>query len=198
MTDTRASIIRLIDDCINLEEGGWKLTSNSNDPDGGWTFAGVTSTTWREYYKIDEISHDDMAHHIAANFDSIENTVYTLYTDVFYKPLYPICRWDIEGYRVHPAVFSAAVNLGVPAVSKMLEKMEFVDYKLKNFLKHWQDYYVDLVLNNVEAWENYSGACASAIKSGEAYSVILQQMKPKEFRAAYLRGWLNRIERYRP
>lgn len=180
------SVIKLIDDCINNDEGGWKLTSNSNDPDGGWTFAGVTSYTWAEYYGCGKVSHDEIAHVIASNFDTIKNDIYEIYNEVFYKKIR--CKWELNGLVVHPAIFSAAVNLGILEINIILDQMPtYTDWNLENFLKLWQNYYVTLVVINAQAWRNYANrSLASSSKA------------PELLRAENLKGWLNRIDRYRP
>lgn len=198
MTLSRLSVVvTLIDNCINNDEGGWKLTSNPNDPDGGWTFAGVTSKTWNAWNKFPDgykYTAQDMKNHIAEDIVAIKEKIYTIYDEVFYQPLIKECKWNIGGYKVHPAVFSCAVNIGVEYTENILATMKYEDYRLEVFLLKWRDYYLDLCKKNAEAWQTYVNDLELELQNHDRF--MPDGKRPTTLRIENLKGWLNRIERY--
>src|SRR5258708_27700678 len=78
----------LIDLIIKQDEGGWVLTASSeSDPSGGYTFAGVTASAWKEwrFTKYPSLpfpeTYSAMAHYIAEHFNTIHDEIYAFYYD---------------------------------------------------------------------------------------------------------------------
>jgi lysozyme family protein len=114
---------KLIQQIIVDQEGGWKLTSNKDDPDGGWTYAGVTFRTYEEY--LDRVH----SHNHPYWEDGIEGMIaehqYNLFDEI--KEVYwmgyvaPIKELLDAEYRLMGPVVSCAVNLGMDDAIKCLQ-----------------------------------------------------------------------------
>lgn len=192
---------KVIDIIIDCDEGGWKLTSSSNDNDGGWTFAGITANVWNEYYgELSPFSHTDMAHFIAGDLERAKSEIYSIYYDGYYQPLqnalHPITN-------IAPSLLSCAVNCGVNTAVSLINKVKG-DHLA--FLRAWHLYYCDLVRANAEAWRDYARDLEEELllemKASERLDADgrinqIQQERPRTLRAEYIAGWFNRVERYR-
>lgn len=165
-----------LDDIIVNEEGGWRLTANANDPDGGWTFAGITKNTWGN----STLSYSEMAHHIAENFQDIQEQVYEIYDKQFIAPLQASCV-----STVHSCFISAAINIGTQTTINLIK-----DHSLYRdpvgFIAVWQDHYIQIVKANAEAWRQH----AQDVRNNP------HCVEPKVLRAETLLGWINRTRRY--
>jgi len=183
-----------IDTVIAKDEGGWKLTHNANDPDGGWTYAGVTHSTFNAYWKKkypgsnrDMVFNDVLA---ILNGDvkgqkELDEDVYQIYFEEYYEPMAVHMKAPI----ISTAILSCAVNIGVENAKKVWDACVANPPNTANgstFLREWTRYYIHLVRDNAKAWRDFA-----VLDHGD-----LMKM-PKIFRAGDLEGWFNRVERYR-
>lgn len=181
----------IVDSVIKDDEGSWKLTANANDPDGGWTFAGVTKTTWIKYKgnELRQWNYEDMAKHIAENFNDIATTIYEIYADEYLIPCVSILKnasypWVSD---LGTKYVSCIINVGQDGFTKIIKNCkkpgkDHGDYP--DFCYHWMMYYIHLVQENAEAWQTYARDTA-------------KNLAPKTLRSENLAGWFNRVERYR-
>lgn len=187
-TDT---VVRIaIDKIIKEEEGGWKLTHNPNDPDGGWTYAGVTAKTFNSHLPEGSVplTYADMVKAVELGDQNIKETVFSIYFKFYYKPL----EEYVNGMP-QSAELSCAINCGVGVAKNLINKESF---DIHEFCHAWTAHYVQLVVNNARAWMEYAEALEECVKNEEQYEKIAHQ-KPSTFRADFLQGWINRVERYR-
>jgi hypothetical protein len=190
MTVIPAEALTAIEAVIVNDEGGWLLTSNANDPDGGWTYAGVTHKTFVEYGY--DVSVDVMKENIAdpVSLAGLKQVVHQIYYEKYYRPLADHVHKPLD-YEL-----SCCINCGVATAIECADFSNGIIYRDK-FLHAWLLHYAQLVRNNAEAWRTYASALASAVHSGEQMSPTMEAMKPKLLRAETLAGWINRVEKYR-
>lgn len=190
------------------QEGGWKLTSNSNDPDGGWTFAGVTSNTLTNYLHEHEVSfeHIDSSTILAMLKSDVSNGVPEIWRErvlkCYYQYFYlPACKivanllnepdMQLEGYEL-----SCVVNLGLPHFEQVAndcyEPAEHNE-KAGDFIHHWMVFYINLVVKNAEAWQKFALQEADHNKEVKPRNCP----EPTTLRADNLLGWYNRVEHWR-
>lgn len=181
-------IKEIIDQVIINDEGGWKLTENANDPDGGWTFAGVTSKTWNGIPENRGLyTYSDAAHYIVSDIDNFRDEIYEIYYKEYYVKVFGTVSID----NINPAIFSCAVNCSVEIASELrTESM----YDHNKFLTLWHYHYIDLVKKNAEAWRDFALDSKKAVNNSE-YAPTVKE--PTTLRAENLKGWFNRVERYR-
>jgi hypothetical protein len=56
-----SAALAAIEEVIQKNEGGWKLTANKDDPDGGWTYGGCTKKLLASKYAIwNTVSFEEM------------------------------------------------------------------------------------------------------------------------------------------
>lgn len=215
--DTPAWATALIDTIILGDEGGWVVTKNKDDPDGGWTFGGMTRKTLQPYFNNDFPNHDFDVEWQAMENDHKEDFVREAYYDLFVLPL----QLDKLPNTLKGPLLSCAVNIGVKEAVVVLQtclKIEqdgilgsktFVamyNYNsvignehiitLKDiFLHQWQLHYADLVRANAEAWRDFANFWYNASVTSSRQDT--HPVKPTTLRATNLAGWLNRIERWR-
>jgi len=192
-----------IDAVIVHDEGGWKLTHNANDPDGGWTYAGVTHSTFNAYWKKkypgsnrDMVFNDVLA---ILNGDvegqkELDDDVYQIYFNEYYEPVAKYMNQDV----MSTAMLSCAVNIGVDNAKKIWDACLASPDRLTNdkafsvFLREWTRYYIHLVRDNSHKWQQYA-----LVLEDDHPSSLPTDLRPKVFRAGDLEGWFNRVERYR-
>lgn len=195
-----------IDQVIDEDEGGWKLTHNANDPDGGWTYAGVTSNVWNEFQKdrytkgglqFIPDTYENMLTKIGQYSAATNDLIYYVYYTKYYKPLQDHTSWQI----LPGALFSCAVNCGLSVAVKIWDAAEKEHSPNAAFLQGWTQFYVHLAVENAKAWHTWASFTQSAARSGETITeadmINPLHPYPKVFRAGDLAGWLNRVERYR-
>lgn len=107
---------RVYIDRVIVQEGGWVLTSNKDDPDGGWTYAGVTAINFgKVLYNAGQQKYPGPADlatfkdHLREAEDVVRTFVYKFYYDEFYAPLY----LDQVTFRGKGPLLSCAANLGL-------------------------------------------------------------------------------------
>lgn len=188
-------VIGYLDDIIINEEGGWKLTSDPNDNDGGWTFAGVTRKTWEAYQsKVTNtsvtISIEEIKEEIVRDIDLAKRTVYAIYEYEFVKPIQQLCRNGNDTFPT-PTILSCAINVG-PETAYNIWKSNAG----KSFIDNWHGYYFGLIKKNAEAWRDYALYLEWCQSPGN-FPKVGNEEKPKTLRAEYINGWYNRVERYR-
>lgn len=182
------SVRAMISDIIMKEEGGWHLSSNPNDNDGGWTYAGVTATTWYTYTK-QPFSYSGMVKQLATDPQDVANHIFDIYFEEYYLVLAKN-RTD----QVLQEELSCAINVGVGTAVGLIQKVK--DTKT-DFLTVWHMYYFNLIKMNARAWKAYAEYLEWIAKGGPAVSDQEVVMKPKTLRAEFINGWFNRVERYR-
>jgi hypothetical protein len=186
--------IQDIKDIIENDEGGWVLTSNKDDPDGGWTYAGITAKNWQDFYSFFSSSLPQDLNRVRTWFNGLsdvakEQGVYRIYYSVFYLPLKALLNAEEELY---PYELSCAINCGNSValeVHKIAAGPGDGDYETV-FLREWTRHYVKLVVANAEAWRQYALALTSTHS-------LIKPASPATLRAIFLEGWFNRVERYR-
>lgn len=186
----------LIENVVLKDEGGWNLNpTDPNDHDGGWTFGGITSKTYNEFY-------EPVGEQKPIDRETIELVVkgprlpefilecVQIYYQNYYMPMHKLL-----GDAMYAAELSCAINLGVTAAKT------FVNSALhdQDFLNLWANYYVHLVVENAKAWKEYADALEE-VKDQTLLDSVQRNvigLKPKTLRAIYLAGWLARVNRYR-
>lgn len=110
----------MIEDMIELDEGGWVFTNYSNDP-GGMTYGGMTYKTFSEHMqtKYQELASSE-SFKIEAEGHSImlRERVRQVYYDVFLEPVlqdFSGNLWNI------PAVLSACVNVSAKGFVRIIQ-----------------------------------------------------------------------------
>lgn len=204
-----------IDRIVKDQEGGWKLTSNVNDPDGGWTYAGVTYKTFSEYWNDHLGTHPATDCHTVAGMASLitsfpedaEADVYSIYYGKYCDPI----NFDKLPTILQGPLLSAAINIGPEDAVNILQgilqckpdgnlgsktlaaiehwTLDADDEKLlvPAFLREWTRHYIHLVVENAKAWRS----SANTIQAGQIDKL------PAVFRAGDLEGWFNRVEYWR-
>lgn len=213
MTDQVATVMTpaieaMIVEIIEKQEGGWILTHNANDPDGGWTFAGITAPVFTSYMTLlagapapyhnsgllrQGIS-TDLANH---TIDVWKTRVLDCYFHNYYLPCakavgdylnYPAHEIGVEGWEL-----SAFINCGPGGFHDILMKMKTEvpdgDLEQTGFLRAWMAHYIELTVNNACAWREFAAKCGLLTASADD--------KPTTFRAPNLLGWFRRVEYWR-
>jgi len=204
MQEIPQQIRDLINQVVEQDEGGWVLTSNPNDPDGGWTFGGAIAEHWIKYFEkntlhlptfeqktfIRVLIENDIKNQAVQIW--IDRGIEIYYTEFYQQLLKTVCAEK----GLYPVEFSCAINIG-PANAYQLHlkaiqacgqnEDEPGDYE-KHFCKAWIDHYVELVKKNAEAWALYATVDRASAQS----------KKPATLRAEFLHGWINRVWKYLP
>lgn len=115
----------LIDTIVEQQEGGWKLTQNANDPDGGWTYAGVTAKEFGEVaFEGGEQKYpgpmqiDTFHSYMEDGLEAVKLTVYSIYYHHYYEPLH-LAEMPAS---IRGPLFSCAVNCGLETAGKLLQE----------------------------------------------------------------------------
>lgn len=183
--------IQDIKDIVVNDEGGWVLTENKDDPDGGFTYAGVIASHWGDYYSHlrPETPYTD---NNVLNWLSLldEDTKKTMAIEIYYAEFYlPLQEMLGLTEELHPYELSCGINCGnhtVALIKKLADIVTVSSYETI-FLREWMRHYILLVQSNSAAWRTYALAL-------EAKKPAL---KPVVLRSVDLNGWFNRVERYR-
>ena len=138
----------VIEEVIQADEGGWVLSSVKNDNDGGFTYAGVTAKTFKEYLPnltIDTIKNK-------ANIPLLSQRVIEIYYSAYYKPITDMHKF-FGGVPIEcrAPVYSCIVNTGVGTAENLwnsVEKEYILFERRGKFLLAWTKYYVGLLERN--------------------------------------------------
>lgn len=182
-----------IEAVIDNDEGGFVLTSNKDDPDGGWTYAGIITSHWQGYLStlnntVEGFSPTKSWFLQLPQFKKKE-IAFEIYFAEFYEPM-AAAMGEEEAY---PFELSCAINCGlqeaidIHKLANSFSMSEEEEYEV-TFLREWMKHYIKLVQENAEAWR----ACAEDWEAGSA-----GVKPPATLRAVNLLGWFNRVERYR-
>lgn len=207
---------KVINDCIEHEEGGWKLTSHPDDPDGGWTYGGVTRKTFEAHTgMLVPVERTTEFLSTTEGIKVFQDRVVNIYFNNFIRPLWDagmivdvpafVMQSDRYQNEFNRTVFSCAVNRGVQSARDAWNSCNFkntdtlVDRRMK-FIAAWQDQYTKLVADNAKAWREYAIQLEAIlaqkqINTDEEYK-NLASMKPRTLRATFLQGWINRTQRF--
>lgn len=189
------------------QEGGWKLTENPNDPDGGWTYAGVTSTVYNKHIQA-HITYEDMQQDVVSLAGAVEENILQIYYNEFYLPAVAVVRnllgepgLELEGYEL-----SCVVNVGLEHFEQIAneahassEASDKDNTHNGHFCYHWMMYYIRLVQKNAEAWRDWGKNCLHLPMATDMRAALHQMSdaQPKNLRAEFLAGWFNRVEHWR-
>jgi hypothetical protein len=173
---------------VEKQEGGWMLTLNANDPDGGWTFGGVTATTYSKHMGR-VISCNEIASAIFSNKDQVISNCKEIYYNSYYLPAVKILEsfWkeDMEG-RLETYELSCIINLGEASFEAIVnETKSYIEPA--DFQNAWEAHYFSLVKQNAEAWQRYALTLSNTYNSKDPAN------RPTTLRAEFLHGWINRV-----
>lgn len=206
----------ILDTIIEKQEGGWVLygSNTDDDPDGGWTYAGVTAKLWEKYYKK-FVSKEDFKYFL--NNNKAKPAIELVYEEEFIIPL----QLSKFSTLLQGPLLSCAINRGMSNAVKALQlalnfhvqtanilkidgqlgpkTLERATVKLASisdivfyrdkFLYHWTLQYINLVQENAEAWRDYA-----KFINGDSRKI---KSEPSVLRATYLEGWYQRVEFWR-
>lgn len=191
----------LINQVVEQDEGGWVLTHNTNDPDGGWTFGGLVCKDWIGCPSCPELSPAAIRQAIE---DCIRNKGEDLWIgrgiEIYYTKFYIPLAASLTSFRTEPEVepYEFSCYIQMPAefhnIVAAATKQSHFGWK-QCFCKAWMDHYIQLVKKNAEAWRDYA-TDQQLIASGHYKDPHFS--KPATLRAEFLQGWFNRVWRYLP
>lgn len=133
----------VINSIISKEEGGWQLTSDPEDDDGGWTYGGMTAPVFNEYFPgttldiITKYIADPLAVHY------IQQDIYCIYYENYLLPVDDLVKE--VGVDPIPAHLSCAINCGLGGFHSILTTS--IQKKI-TFQTAWKDYYFNILLTN--------------------------------------------------
>jgi lysozyme family protein len=175
----------MIDFLIEHDEGGWLLTSNKDDPDGGWTYAGITKSKFVEFSPgWQSVTFNDMKNNLkhSDKLKLLTDIVYKIY----YKEYFDKLKLNEFNSNWCDALFSCGVNCGVDTAAKILQQtvnkladqpllvcdgiigpktFSYViasksynsDNKWRDaFLAEWHRHYINIVQANSRAWRDWA------------------------------------------
>lgn len=211
MTLTSA-IKAILDTIIIKDEGGWVLTANSNDNDGGWTYAGVTSKVFNNTYKLNQ-SYSDIEVMISqAEEEQLKSDIYEIYETQYIIPSHVS-----EVYSsLRRAYLSCCINCGVQNGIKILQtavndtggiknkltvdgiwgketesgvEYFFLPEDVNAFRKAWQAHYIAIACSSADAWADI----LISEKDLTAAPHLSLDVPAKQWKN--LQGWINRAEK---
>lgn len=206
MLDTTKTLLNTI---ITKQEGGWGLTENANDPDGGWTYGGMTKKTLGSFtIGYNDDSFKDMQTYLSHEYadGELQKDILAAYEQLFVIP----SKVEQLPTAIQAVYLSCAINRGVENAVRALQAAlgmnnidgifgtatqanvngkngPFIGILRDSFCHQWRLQYTQLVTQNAAAWHD------AAIAEQEGKTIDL----PAVFRAPDLVGWLNRIEQAR-
>lgn len=201
-----SNINDILSSIITNDEGGFVLTHNANDPDGGWTYGGIIRGNW--YNPVCNYTLEQMQSAINAAPGTMKATCIAVYNDKFVTP----SRVAELPSFIQQCYLSAVINCGQSVAVEMLQlaynkllpkntvKVDgvigsetihawgYVGPSIENIYKlvfcdAWEDHYFDIVVANTEDWVDF------CTKVGQKH--------PGVNFSADLRGWINRVRRNR-
>lgn len=214
----------LLDIIIEKQEGGWVLhgSNTDDDPDGDWTYAGVTAKLWEKYHRKD-VSKLEFQEFLATNIG--RSAIEFIYEEEFISSL----KLSKFPALLQGPLLSCAINRGVSNAVKALQlsindalegsSAHFGDLKIdgnagpktwqafnyvvgnddeklkERFLYHWTLQYINLVQENAEAWRDRAVYLFEIGNTGK--SKVNYHKEPSVLRATHLEGWFNRVEFWR-
>jgi lysozyme family protein len=214
-----------IDWMILRDEGGWKLTSNADDPDGGWTYAGVTTKIYEVFQKkrsqdagfighSPRVSRNKIEELLEKFRDRVNEDIYQIYFDEFIKPI----AIDKLPQPLQPAALSCAVNIGPANAVKCLQRAVNVlrggeDLKVDgvcgpitvSVVRNFATLSTQLVNKFVDEWmKHYINLVQENAEEWRAWGIACAYMRhdagklrPTVLYAVNLEGWFNRCNKYR-
>lgn len=209
----------ILDEIIRNQEGGWVLTENANDPDGGWTYGGMTKKTfcsvsrgWDGYtYEMiaDVVKQGDASKNGLGEVKSgfMKGSVMQAYEQIFIIP----SRMEELPIGIQFAYLSCAINRGVENAVRALQmacnaihdkEVLDVDGKIgpatirEAVDADMMDLHVELLREFCHDWRMQYAELV--VQNSQAWYTVAQGKmdilnKPKVFRAPDLIGWLNRV-----
>lgn len=191
-------------DTVLVQEGGWKITNNPDDNDGGFTVGGVTAKNFNA--KVRGGGRYTYAG-IRAFWNNDPAAVKAICLDCYHEKFLAPLKLEELPVAIRGPLLSAAINIGEDTAVKILQGIVgakqdgdigpatikkvldyisglFREHDLKQeFLKAWMKHYIDLVQENSIAWREYALHHSDKI--------------PMQLRAVFLEGWYNRVEFWR-
>lgn len=189
-----------VDIIISKQEGGWKLTHLLGDNDGGWTYAGVTASTFNDWIVKKQnskpfTSKEEFASYLEDGNKDISDTIYDIYEANFVRPL----QLEHLPNSLFCILLSCAINDGVDAAISILQAATNSYYA--KFNPRWQPLIVDGELgeHTIEA-VNGAVMVGNVLFSKFLYHWTLHYVrivKKKIDDLQFLEGWINRVEFWR-
>lgn len=124
---------------IDNEEGGWVVTSDPNDNDGGWTYGGMTAKTFHEYFPTVTLAMLNSFRNDPALKQTLQQEIVCVYFQEFYIPLITIAVPIPAAYHL-----SCAINCGSVEAKTLIAQSGGSKSKFLNF---WATYYGTLCKN---------------------------------------------------
>lgn len=201
---------QILDEIITKQEGGWVLTNNANDPDGGWTYAGMTARNCCKYQGYPGL-HDaravvpfaDWQKFVQANCGGEEAVIRGMYDQFFIKP----SRVEELPAAIQFAYLSCAINRGVGNAVIVLQdaingygEREYVAVDGKfgsttlSFVQQMAGYPELFLMEFCHQWRlQYAKLVIDNAVAWHEAATYSEDPAPTIFRANDLIGWLNRI-----
>lgn len=124
---------------VEKDEGGWTLTSDPFDNDGGWTYGGMTARKFLEYFPL--IGKADIINLLTDPVTTgyLQQVVISIYYQDYLYPLIKILARNTVLRAFH---LSCSINCGIGGFTKIYKNS--IDLNI-SFLTAWKDYYFQLL-----------------------------------------------------
>lgn len=169
-TSTKA----LLDKIITDQEGGWVLSKDVDEGDGGWTYAGVTAKTFKELANLpNNLSYQD----VVETLNNINPTILLAFKDEIYniyESKFIPNRFEELPACIQGPLLSACINEGDKSGEEVLQETintahggifitvdgiigdetihqadcAHTEYLFKDFLYHWMRSYISICVSN--------------------------------------------------
>lgn len=146
-TDILLPQIQTITAVVQRDEGGWILSKNSQDNDGGWTYGGMTAKKFHEYFP--KVTLVDMKNWIPD--PKVSQVIREKIVCIYYQDfLIPVMKQLQSLYAPAPCYLSCAINCGMGGLEHILEETPEAEHSVSKFMSAWKDYYFHLLAANPE------------------------------------------------
>lgn len=182
MDQATSTVLDLI---IVRQEGGYRIIQEPDGSDDGWTFAGITRTTWKDMYEAD-YSIGDINRMLLNDRSGLISKVWDVYEKKYVLPL-QLSEFDIT---LHGPLLSAAINLGLEGATRILQVC--ID-PAASYIK------IDGIMGPATIYAYYTNKQRVSVTDflyiWMRDYVRICVAKPEKLRD--LEGWLNRVEYWR-
>jgi len=132
--DARQAILQVIEN----DEGGWVLSSDPDGGDGGWTYAGVTATTFNSFQGNKNYTKQYLISDMENSLDELKQIIYSIYYKNYFSSLITFDP-DLRAMEL-----SCAINCG-PAAAR---KIAFASKDKLSFAHNWLLHYGSIIKDN--------------------------------------------------
>lgn len=194
----------LIDLIVGKQEGGWVLSENKGDNDGGWTFGGVTANTFNKLFR--DVATDAIFYRLDCKESLNEQDTaqliergYEIYQSEFIKPLQ---LFSLPS-SIRGPLLSCAINCGVKEAVMILQRA----------LNAWDNSETKPLvvdgnfgdetkgrINSIQNYQVWIGIKTQFLREWMRYYIKLcdNNNDPKSIlHSQFLEGWFNRVEFWR-